>query len=64
MITNGSQTSKIAPNSNKKPLARLKDLSENLSLKLLCDVIFFVVTRPIDVPSFKMANFQLHDYPW
>ena len=40
MITTGSQTSQITSNSNKNSLTRLKELLENFSLKLLCDVIF------------------------
>ena len=41
--THGSQTSQITPNSNKKPLTRSKDLLENLSLKLLCNLIFLLL---------------------
>ena len=45
-------------------LTRSKDLSENLSLKLLCDVNFPTLSSQCDISSFKMVNFQLDDYPW
>ena len=42
MITSASQTPKIKPNWNKKPLIRSKDFLENLSLKWLCDAITYL----------------------
>ena len=46
------------------PLTRSKNLSENLSLKFLCDVIFLSLPGQCGIPSFKKATFQLDDYPW
>ena len=40
MSTHGSQISQTKPNWNKKPLTTCKGFLENVSLKLLCDVIF------------------------
>ena len=40
MSTHGSQTSQITSSSNWKPLSRSKDLSENLSFKLLVTSAF------------------------
>ena len=40
-------------NSNQKLLMRSKDLSENLILKLLCNVIFPSLPGQCEVPSFN-----------
>ena len=55
---------KIKPNWKKKPLTRFKDLSENLSLKLLCDVIFLSLPDQSDISCFTTSNFQSDEYPW
>ena len=62
MMTTGSQTFQITSDSNQNPLTRPKEFSENLTLKLLPDVIFPFLSCQSDVPSFKMANFKLDDY--
>ena len=54
---NGSRTSQITSNSSWKPLTGSKKLSENLTLKLLFDVIFPVLPSKCDIPSSKIANF-------
>ena len=50
--------------SNKKPLTRSKDLSENLSYKLLCDVISLLCSSQYDIRCFTIAIFHLDDYHW
>ena len=50
--------------SNKKPLTRSKDLSENLSYKLLCDVISLSCSSQYDIRCFTIAIFHLDDYHW
>ena len=62
--THGNQTSKITPNSNKKPLTISKDLWEIFSLKLLCDVISLSLSSQFGIPCFTMSNFQSEEYPW
>ena len=47
-----------------KPLTTSKNISENFTLKLLFDAIFPSFSDQCDIPSFKMANFQLDDYSW
>ena len=47
-----------------KSLTTSKSISENFTLKLRCDVIFPSSSGQCDIPSFKMANFQLDDYSW
>ena len=64
MNTHGSQTSQITPNWNKKSLTRSKDLSENFSLKLMCDVIFLSLPDQSDIPRFTISNFQSDENPW
>ena len=64
MGTHGSQTSQIKQNWNRKPLTRSKDLSGNLSLKLLCDVILLSLHGQTDIPCFATSNFQSEEYPW
>ena len=61
IITTGSQ---IISNSNYKPLTRFKDLSGNLSLKLLRDVIFLSLPDQSDIYCFTIPNFQSDEYPW
>ena len=63
IITTGSQTSHITPIFNEKPLTRSKNLSENLSLKLLCDVVFPSFPSQSDIPCIRMSNFESHEYP-
>ena len=63
MSTHGSQTFQIKPNWTKKPLTRSKDLSENLSCKLLCDVVFPSFRFQSHIPCFTMPNFQSVEYP-
>ena len=64
MITSGSETSKIMPNpTNKKPLTTFKSISEKLTVKLLCDVIFSSLPSQSSIPRFTIAIFQLNDYP-
>ena len=43
---------------------RSKDLSQNLNLKLLCDVIFPSMPGQSDIPCFLMVIFHLDDYQW
>ena len=64
MIATGSQTSQITPIWNKKPLTKSKDFSENLSLKLLSDVILPSLPGQADISWFIMSNFQSDEYPW
>ena len=64
MITTGSQTSQISLNWNKKPVTRWKDLSEDLSLKWLCDVILTSLYGQSHIPCFTMFNLQSDEYPW
>ena len=64
MIITGSWIFQINQIETKKPLTKSKDLSQNLILKLLCDVIFSSLPGQCNIPSLKMANFQLDDYPW
>ena len=65
MITTGSRNYQITQNWNKKkPLRRSKDLSENLSLKLLRDAILTSMPGHSDIRCFKMSNFQSDDYHW
>ena len=51
-------------NWNKKPLTRSKDHSENLSFKLLRDVVFLSLPGQLDISCITMSNFQSHEYPW
>ena len=51
-------------NSKKKLLTISKDLSENLSLKFLCDVIFQSLSGQSDIPGLTMSNFCLGDNHW
>ena len=39
-----------------------KHLLENYNLKFLCDIIFLPLPGQSNIPSFKMANFELDDY--
>ena len=55
MITLGNQTSQTTPNWNKKPLTRSKDLLDNLSLKLFCDVIFLSLLGESDIEIFILT---------
>ena len=64
MSTHGSQTSQIKPKLNKKPPTISKGLLENLSLKLLCDVIFLQSTDQSNIPCFTKVIFDLDDYHW
>ena len=65
MITTVSRNYQITQNWNKKkPLRRSKDLSENLSLKLLRDAILTSTPGHSDIRCFKMSNFQSDDYHW
>ena len=57
MTTPDNQTSQITPSCNKNPLSTSRGLSENLSLKLLCDVIFLSLLNQSDALSFMIANF-------
>ena len=41
-----------------------KQFSENLSLELLCDVIFLLLPWQSNIPCFTMAIFHLDDYYW
>ena len=62
MIITGSQTSQITPSSNKNRLTTSQNFLKNLSLKLLCDVIFsWLVSQP-NIPCFAKASSDLHDY--
>ena len=63
MSTHGNKT-QITSNSNYKPLTRSKELSKNLSLKVLCDIIFLLLSGMFDILSFTMAIFDLDDYHW
>ena len=51
-------------NWNKKPLTRSKDHSENLSFKLLRDVVFPSLPGQLDISCITMSNFQSYEYPW
>ena len=55
MITPGNQTSQTTPNWNKKSLTRSKDLLDNLSLKLFCDVIFLSLPGQSDIGIFILT---------
>ena len=55
MITLGNQTSQTTPNWSKKPLTRFKDLLDNLSLKLFCDVIFLSLLGQSDIEIFILT---------
>ena len=61
--THGGQTSQIKPNRNKTPPIRFKDLLENFSLKLMCDVILPTLPDHSGIPCFTMSNVQWDDYP-
>ena len=52
----------ITPDSNKNPLTTSQNFLENLSLKLLCDVIFSWLLSQPNIPRFAKASFYLHDY--
>ena len=41
-----------------------KGLSEELSLKLLCDASFPSLPGQSDITCFTMVRFQLDDHPW
>ena len=58
----GIQTSQITSNSNWKPLTRSKDFLENLTLKVLCDVIPLSLPCQSEIPCFKMSSYQLDEY--
>ena len=58
-----SQSSQVTLNSKEKSLTKSKYLLENFSFKMFCDVIFSSLLSQYDVSSFKIANFQLDDYP-
>ena len=49
---------KFTPNSNKKSLTRSKDLSQNITLKLLDGVIFPSLPSQFGIPFFTMSNFN------
>ena len=55
---------KLNPNWNKNPLTISKGRLENLSLKLLCNVIFPSLPDQFGIFSFTTSNFQLEEYPW
>ena len=63
MITPGNQTSQVTPNWNEKPLTTSKGLSENLSWKLMCDVIFPSFHSQSDIISFYHGYFSLRWLP-
>ena len=58
------QTSQITSNSNQRTLTRSKGLSKNLSLKLLCDVIFPSLSGQSDIACYAISNFQSDEYSW
>ena len=57
MINPANQTSQITPNWNKKHLIASKEIPENLSFKLLCDVICSSLPGKSDIPCFTTAIF-------
>ena len=59
-----AKLSKLNQLETKKPLTRCNDLSENVSLKLLRDVIFLSLSGQSDIPCFAMTIFHLDDYHW
>ena len=61
MIIPGNQT-QITPTWNKKTLTKFKDVLDNLSLKLLCDVIFLSLPGQSDIACFTVVNFQSDEY--
>ena len=67
MINPGNEKSQITYNWNKKNLTTSKNLSESLSLSLLCDVIFSFLSGKSykkNILCFTMSIFHLHDYHW
>ena len=64
MITSGSKTSQITRNTRKLSLNTSQILSEKLTLKLLCDVIFLSLPGHTNIPCFLMVNFHLDDCLW
>lgn len=51
-----SQILVITPNRNKKPLTALQGVLENLSSKLLCNVIFSSLPGQSNIPCFTMNH--------
>ena len=64
MISPSNQTSQITPNWNKQPVTTSKDLSENLSLKLLRGAIFLLFSDQSDIFCFTIGSSQSDEYPW
>ena len=60
----GNQISQITPNWNKKPLTTSKNVSENLSLRLLYDIVFPSLSGQSEISCFIMTIFHLRDYQW
>ena len=52
---------KLNPNWNEKPLTRSKNLLENLSLKLLCDVVFPSLPGQSDILTFCQSDNLLYN---
>ena len=61
MTPPGRQTSHITPNSIKETLSSSSGLSQELILKLPCDIIFPSLPGQFDIPHLTMTHFQL-DY--
>ena len=62
MITSDHETSQTTPNWNKKLLTTTKSLSENLKLKLLCDVILSSLPEQSNNLCFTMAIVDVEYY--
>ena len=64
MSTHGSYTLPKSHEIQTKLLTKSKYVPENLSMKLLCDIMFLSFSGQSDIPCFKMTIFHLDDHHW
>ena len=64
LVSPGNQTSQITPNGNKNALISSSDLSENSTLKLLCNVFFLSLHSQSNIPCVTIAISESDEYTW